>query len=72
MRPRRKLPAGTLLTLSCKGSFDCVVTSLRELTTPLRMTDYEDINLLVAEGFDGIESGGFDGGEHAADDADET
>jgi hypothetical protein len=29
-------------------------------------------NLLVAEGFDRVEAGGFDGREHAADDADET
>ena len=29
-------------------------------------------SLLVAQGFDGIEARGFDGGQHAADDADEA
>ena len=35
---RQKLLVGPLVIFSCKGSFDCVVASLREPTTSLRMT----------------------------------
>src|SRR5580692_6734427 len=30
---------GLMMLLRCKGSFDCVEASLREVSTPLRMTD---------------------------------
>ena len=38
----QKLLVGPAVVLSYKGSFDSVVASLRETTTPLRMTAKED------------------------------
>jgi len=76
-QPGRKLfrTARDPLRLRSGQAFGCVVASLREPTTSLRMTNlfHKSLShtgdLFVAQGFDGVEAGGFDRGQHAAHDS---
>ncbi len=57
---------------TCKGSFDFVTASLREGSHYAQDDSADEGLLLVAQRFYGIQTGGLDCGEHAADDSHEA